>query len=90
MTPQNTSLIRKFIIFLVVAMLSVPAIALDFDQVQRLANQGDASAQAVLGTMYYQGNGVRQDYAVAKEWFGKSCDNGDQDGCDGYRMLNQR
>ena len=39
--------------------------------------------------MYGKGEGVRQDYAIAKEWIGKSCDNGFQTGCDGYRILNQ-
>ena len=44
----------------------------------------------MLGAMYYAGRGVRQNYAVAKEWFGKSCDNGNQNGCDAYRTLNKR
>ncbi|WP_350560823.1 SEL1-like repeat protein [Psychrobacter sp. CAL346-MNA-CIBAN-0220] len=45
-------------------------------------------AQSGLGLMYYNGEGVRQDYAKAREWFGKSCDNGSQDGFDSYRILN--
>ena len=126
MTFLNHSLIRKLTLFLVAAMLSVSAMALDFNQMQRLANQGDATAQhnlgvmytkgsgvrqdyakaaqwyekaanqgfafaqSNLGTMYYEGKGVRQNMATAKEWFGKACDNGFQDGCDNYRILNQR
>lgn len=31
---------------------------------------------------------IPQNYAVAKEWFGKACDNGSQSGCDAYRDLN--
>ena len=34
--------------------------------------------------------GVRQNYVVAKEWFGKACDNGYQNGCDAYKELNQQ
>ena len=90
MTLLNTSLIRRLTLFLAAAMLSVSAIAADFNQVQREANQGDATAQYNCGVMYYQGKGVRQNIATAKEWFGKACDNGNQDGCDGYRILNQR
>ena len=162
MTFPNTSIIRKSTIFLAAAMLSFSAMAADFDQTQRLANQGDVDSQFNLGLMYSQGEGVRQDYskarqwyekaanqgsaeaqanlgyiyqygegvrqdyakarewytksanqgiaeaqfnlglmysqgegvrqnrAIAKEWFGKACDNGDQGGCDNYRMLNQR
>ncbi|RAX55227.1 hypothetical protein CCY99_00575 [Helicobacter sp. 16-1353] len=41
-----------------------------------------------LGAMYYKGKGVRQDYSKAKEYFGKACDLGSQDGCDEYRDLN--
>ena len=162
MTLPNTSLIRKITLLLVAAMFSLSAMAADFDQTQREANQGNAQAQAFLGSVYYQGEGMRQDYtkaaqwfekaanqghagsqfilgsmyargegvpqdysksmqwleksanqgdanaqyalgviynnglgvrqntATAKEYFGKACDNGNQDGCDDYRMLNQR
>ena len=121
----KTSVISKITIFLVSAMLSVSVMALDFNQTQRLANQGKASAQYDLALMYdegeevrqdyfkavewYQkaanqgyadsqfnlavsyrsGQGVRQDYAKAKAYFVKSCDNQNQDGCDGYRELNE-
>lgn len=69
MTPSNTSLIRKTTFFLAAAMFSVSAMALDFDQTQRLANQGYASAQFDLGVMYYQGEDVHQDYTEAFEWY---------------------
>jgi len=72
----NTSLIRKLTLFLAAAMLSVSAIAADFNQVQREANQGDAVAQSNLGVKYYNGEGVRQDYAKAKEWYEKAANQG--------------
>ena len=126
MTLPNTSLIRKLALFLAAAMLSVSAMAADFNQTQLEANQGNVEAQFDLGMMYYKGEGVRHDYtkaaqwfeksanqglaeaqynlgvmynkgegvrqnkATAKEWFGKACDNGFQEGCDSYRILNQR
>ena len=40
--------------------------------------------------MYGNGEGVRQDYKKAKEWFGKACDNGSQVGCDEYKKLNEK
>ena len=40
--------------------------------------------------MYENGEGVRQNIFEAKEWYGKACDNGDQDGCDAYARLNSR
>ena len=63
----ETSLIRKTTLFLIAAMLSVSAMALDFNQTQQLANQGDASAQFIIGSIYYEGEGVQQNYATVKE-----------------------
>ena len=37
--------------------------------------------------MYGAGQEVRQDVVIAKEWFGKACQNGLQQGCEGYRHL---
>ena len=73
----NTLLIRKLILFLAAAILSVSAMAADFNQTQRLANQGDAQAQALLGVMYMQGEVVGQDYSKAAQWFEKAANQGD-------------
>jgi len=35
---------------------------------QQSAEQGDASAQYIIGFMYYKGQGVPQDYAEAARW----------------------
>lgn len=55
---------------------------------RKSANQDNADAQFLLGLMYSKGNGVKKNAATAKEYFGKSCDNGLKKGCDGYRSLN--
>ena len=70
----NTSLIRKSALFLAAAILSVSTMAADFSQNQRLANQGNASAQYNLGVMYYKGEEVLKDNRKAFEWFQKSAD----------------
>lgn len=82
----STSLIRRFVLSLEQRRyyLSLSAIAEDFNQTQRLANQSHANAQYNLGKMYYNREGVRQSNITAKEWDGKSCDNGQQLGCDKY------
>ena len=77
MILSNTSLIRKTTLFLVAAMLSFSAMAADFVQVQREANQGIPEAQYKLGLMYNNGESVRQDYAKAVEWYEKSANQGD-------------
>src|ERR1700690_3881233 len=41
-----------------------------------LAEQGDASAQAILGLMYALGRGVPQDFATALMWYRKAADKG--------------
>ena len=42
-----------------------------------------------LGLLYHQGLGGRQDYKKAKELYAKVCDEGDQDGCNMYKKLNE-
>ena len=61
-----------------------------FEWYLKAANQGDVDAQLNIGLMYYKGEGVLQNEDNAKEYFGKACDNGEQEGCDSYRILNQR
>lgn len=43
---------------------------------QPLAKQGDRSAQFNLGLMYFDGQGVPQDFAEAADWFRKSARQG--------------
>ena len=57
-------------------------------QYNSAAAQGDANAQYNLGKMHESGQGVRQNHFTAKEWYGRACDNGLQQGCDAYKRLN--
>lgn len=43
---------------------------------ERSANAGDQRAPLVLGILYEQGNGVRQDPGLAAHWYQKGMDNG--------------
>ena len=43
-----------------------------------------------LGVLYTKGLGVRQNFQTAKEYYGKACDSGEQEGCDEYRKLNEK
>ncbi|WP_061827762.1 tetratricopeptide repeat protein, partial [Haemophilus influenzae] len=60
----------------------------DFEAVKwyrQAAEQGYANAQAILGFSYLLGqSGVQVNKSLAKEWFGKACDNGNQNGCEYY------
>ncbi len=47
--------------------------------VRSLAEQGDREAQFALGTMYRDGQGVKQDYAKALRWWRKAAAQGDID-----------
>ena len=76
MTLLNTSLIRKSILFLAAVMLSFSAMAADFNQMQRWANQGIAEAQFNLGLIYDNGEGVQQDYSKAAQWYEKAANQG--------------
>ena len=73
----KTSFIRKVTLFLISIIFSLSALAaLDFSQNQKLANQGNASAQYNLGVMYYKGDGILQDHSKAIEWFQKAANQG--------------
>lgn len=40
----------------------------------KLAAQGDAQAEFVIGELYYQGQGVSKDYTKAAEWYQRAAD----------------
>jgi TPR repeat protein len=42
-----------------------------------LAEQGNAAVQFNLGTLYYNGQGVPQDYVQARQWYEKAAAQGD-------------
>ncbi len=46
------------------------------EDVYALADKGDAGAQSALGTFYFCGNGIKQDYDEAVTWFKKAAEQG--------------
>ena len=48
----------------------------DFKETFQVAKQGNAKAQFNLGLMYYNGQGVRQDYVQIVKWFRKAAEQG--------------
>jgi len=46
---------------------------------QKIADQGDATAQYSIGDMYYEGQGVTKDPAQAMQWYKKAADQGNSD-----------
>lgn len=50
---------------------------LDFRENLQAAEQGNAAAQFNLGVMYENGQGVRQDYVQAVQWYRKASEQGD-------------
>ena len=51
--------------------------AAEFNETLEAAQQGHAEVQFSLGLMYHQGNGVKQDYALAQQWYEKAAQQGD-------------
>jgi len=49
----------------------------DFEETKRLAEQGDASAQYNLGSMYRTGDGVPENDAEAVRWYRLAAEQGD-------------
>jgi hypothetical protein len=46
---------------------------------EKLATEGDPQAMTELGLRYHQGRGVKQDYALAYDWYMKAIEKGDGD-----------
>lgn len=44
---------------------------------EKAAAQGHSGAQYNLGYMYHNGQGVRQDYRQARQWYEKAAEQGD-------------
>ena len=51
----------------------------DFKETFQVAKQGNAKAQYNLGGMYYNGKGVRKDYAQAVQWYRRAAEQGNAD-----------
>ena len=49
----------------------------NFDHCMALAQQGNSYAPFYLGLMYYNGEGVTQDYKQAVKWWRKAAEQGD-------------
>jgi len=47
------------------------------EAIQERAELGDAEAQNTLGSMYYKGLGVPQDFAKAMKWYRMAAEQGD-------------
>lgn len=61
---------RAQLIALAIALLPMPAFAVDVAALVNAADGGDVSAQTRLGTIYMNGKGVTRDYALALRYFG--------------------
>ena len=92
-------------LILAALILSAGLLADDFDDAVKAYKAGDYQKAAklyqkacdggvavgcyILGVLYDNGQGLRQDKSRAKEYYGKACDLGEQMGCEAYMMLNK-
>ena len=52
----------------------------EVEQLKTRAEQGDATAQYILGTKYRDGEGVSQDYGEAEKWYRRAAEQGHAEG----------
>ena len=76
MIRRKNAFMRQLILLSSAVTLSTSAIAADLNQTQTLAKKGDVVAQHNLGVMYENGEGVRQDYVKAVDWYAKAANKG--------------
>ncbi len=73
---------KKTLILFLLALLAAPLWGqrtyeeLSTDQLRQRANNGDATAQVVLGVRYYDGDRAPQDYKQAVYWYTKAANQG--------------
>jgi|GEM_PF-4982093 len=82
--PMQKLLTIVFITFVCICLLGYVASDIKeekgpkgFAERLKLAEQGNAEAQYSLGTVYYKGAGVPQDYKEAMKWYLKAAEQGD-------------
>ena len=66
---------------------SVSAQGLDLVQVRQMAEQGNMSAQIIMGWCYYYGDGVPQDMVEAEKWYRKAAEQGYEDAIAALKAL---
>ena len=82
----------KRILVLLVVLFSI-GFSKDLSKSRMLKNacdSGSAKGCSNLGVLYDKGQGVRQNFSTAKQYYSKACDLGLQFGCDSYRKLNEK
>ena len=70
-------LLNTTLLFLLVIVFSGSVSGQDFEETKRLAEQGDATAQYNLGSMYRTGEGVPENDAEAVKWYRLAAEQGD-------------
>lgn len=72
------------IVFLM-ALLS--SLAFANTELERQCNNGDTGSCVDLGILYFKGDGVKQDYKKAREFYNKACEMGEASGCNNLGKL---
>jgi len=72
-----------YLILSICLVLAIPIMGQETSEniasLKKLAEQGNRDAQFGLAYMYYNGQGVPQDYSEAAKWFRKAADQGNVD-----------
>jgi hypothetical protein len=66
-----------------------PAPGPEIARYEKLAKEGDAQAMTELGLRYHQGQGVKQNYALAYDWYVKAIEKGDGDALNNLGVLHR-
>ena len=81
---------KKIFSILIIVLTAINVNANTLVENRIACDGGDTTECNNLGILYAKGQGVRQSYAKAKEYYGKACDDGNDDGCQNYAVLNKR
>jgi TPR repeat protein len=67
---------KILLVMIVVLFTATSALCDQFEDVVKMAEQGDAAAQSKLGEIYAKGNDVPQDHKKAAYWYKKAAEQG--------------
>lgn len=68
-------------------VLAAPPTKVDISNFEKMAKAGDAKAMTTLGLIYQQGEGVKQDYTLAYDWYLKAFEKGNGDALNNLGVL---
>ena len=81
---------KQLLIVILFAGINMSLNAGEVEDYQKACNDGMVAGCQSLGTFFYTGKGVKQDYLEAAKNYGKACDGGYLSGCSSLAFMHEK